>query len=45
VSVDVAVSLFVVKHLQSRSDDTTPESKAIELRDYILAAANTKGAA
>jgi hypothetical protein len=45
VSVDVAVSLFLIKHLQSRSDDATPEGKAIELRDYILAAANTKGAA
>jgi hypothetical protein len=42
-AVDVAVSLFLDRHLGSR--EGTPEGKAVELRAYILAAVNAKGAA
>jgi HK97 family phage portal protein len=43
-AVDVAVSLFLTKHL-SNGRDGTPESKAIELREYLRAASAVKGAA
>jgi len=44
-AVDVAVSLFLTKHFESLGSDQPPEAKALELRDYILAAASAKGAA
>lgn len=42
-AVDVAVSLFLQRHGENR--EGTPEEKAIQLREFILAAAAAKGAA
>jgi hypothetical protein len=44
-AIDVAVVLFLTKHFESPSADQTPEAKAVELREYLLAASAAKGAA
>ena len=44
-AIDIAVVLFLTKHFESPSADPTPEAKAVELREYLLAAASAKGAA
>lgn len=41
-ALDVSVSLFVDKHLASIDSEATPESKALELRELLLAAAAAK---
>lgn len=44
-ALEVAVTLFLDKHLESRTVDDTPEGKALELRQYLLAAAAAKDVA
>lgn len=41
-AVEVAVTLFIDKHMEGRKADDTPEGKALELRQYLLAAAAAK---
>ncbi len=44
-SIDVAVSLFLDFHLANRGEQSTPEVKAMQLREYLFSAASAKGAA